>query len=391
QGVLLTNINLRLNLEEGRGGNSGKKQGGLPGIARLELDASGGLGGKLRVAGFANLDGSKLDIKTTIDHLRPLSRRDIRIELSGEAGVTGSAAAPHVDGKIIVNQGLVQLNKLAVGGSVTTLPISETPAVSQASQVAAPEKPAAQGSLNLNIVIPGRFIVEGHGLTSEWKADILISGTPEDPQVTGQVTAVKGSFDFLTKIFKLSRGTITFAGGALSNPLLDIKLSNETPNLTSYVTISGTVRKMKLSLSSEPELPRDEILAQILFGKSTNELGRLENLRLAGAVAQLAGFGSSEGGIFDMTRKALGVDVLRLNSASGQNSGDQSGDESMGAGTSVEMGKYITDIIYIGVQQGMKQGSTAFIIQLEITPRTSLELRSEQQNTWGGIRWKYNY
>ncbi len=391
QGVLLTNINLRLNLEEGRTGNSGKKQGGLPGIARLELDASGGLGGKLRVAGFANLDGSKLDIKTTIDHLRPLSRRDIRIELSGEAGVTGSAAAPHVNGKIIVNQGLIQLNKLAVGGSVTTLPISEAPAVSQTSQVAAPEKPVAQGSLNLNIVIPGRFIVEGHGLSSEWKADILISGTPEDPQVTGQVTAVKGSFDFLTKIFRLSRGTITFAGGALSNPLLDIKLANETPNLTSYVTISGTVRKMKLSLSSEPELPRDEILAQILFGKSTSELGRLENLRLAGAVAQLAGFGSSEGGIFDMTRKALGVDVLRLNSPTGQSSGGQSDEEGMGAGTSVEMGKYITDIIYVGVQQGMKQGSTAFIIQLEITPRTSLELRSEQQNTWGGIRWKYNY
>ena len=148
---------------------------------------------------------------------------------------------------------------------------------------------------------------------------------------------------------------------------------------------------MKLSLSSEPELPRDEILAQILFGKSTNELGRLENLRLAGAVAQLAGFGSSEGGIFDMTRKALGVDVLRLNSPTGQSSGGQSDEEGMGAGTSVEMGKYITDIIYVGVQQGMKQGSTAFIIQLEITPRTSLELRSEQQNTWGGIRWKYNY
>ncbi|OXS29262.1 MAG: hypothetical protein BCS36_12420 [Desulfovibrio sp. MES5] len=391
QGVLLTNINLRLNLEEGRGGGSGKKQGGLPGVARLELDASGGLGGKLRVAGFASLDGSRLDIKTTIDHLRPLSRRDIRIELSGEAGVTGSAAAPQVAGKIIVNQGLILLNKLAVGGSVTTLPITEAPDPSQVAQQAAAEKPAAQGSLNLNIVIPGRFFVEGHGLTSEWKADLLVTGTPEDPQITGQITAVKGTFDFLTKVFKLSRGTITFAGGALSNPLLDIKLSNETPNLTSYVTISGTVRKMKLTLSSEPEMPRDEILAQILFGKSTNELGRLENLRLAGAVAQLAGFGSGGGGIFDLTRKALGVDVLRLNSTPGTASGGQSEDEGMGAGTSVEMGKYITDIIYVGVQQGMKQGSTAFIIQLEITPRTSLELRSEQQSTWGGIRWKYNY
>lgn len=390
QGVLLTNINLRLKLEEGRG----KGAGALPGVARLELDAAGGLGGKLRVAGYSSLDGSKLDIKTTIDHLRPLSRRDIRIELSGDVGVTGSAAAPRVDGLITVNQGLVQLNKLAVGGSVTTLPISKNPApgaVQAASPTGVASKPEAEGSLNLRIVIPGRFLVEGHGLSSEWKADLLVAGTPEDPQITGQIMAVKGSFDFLTKIFKLSRGTITFAGGSLSNPLLDIKLANETPNLTSYVNITGTVRKMKLSLSSEPELPRDEILAQILFGKSTSELGRLENLRLAGAVAQLAGFGSGGGGIFDVTRNALGVDVLRLSSTPGSGSGDASDDEGMGAGTAVEMGKYITDVIYVGVQQGMKQGSTAFIIQLELTPRTNLELRSEQQNTWGGIRWKYNY
>ena len=390
QGVLLTNINLRLKLEEGRG----KGAGSLPGVARLELDATGGLGGKLRVAGYSNLDGSKLDIKTTIDRLRPLSRRDIRIELSGDVGVTGSAAAPKVDGMITVNQGLVQLNKLAVGGSVTTLPISESaaPGTSQTASTheAASSKPEAKGSLNLRIVIPGRFLVEGHGLSSEWKADLLVTGTPEDPQITGQIMAVKGSFDFLTKIFTLSRGTITFAGGSLSNPLLDIKLANEKPNLTSYVSITGTVRKMKLSLSSEPELPRDEILAQILFGKNTNELGRLENLRLAGAVAQLAGFGSSGGGIFDATRKALGVDVLRLSSTPGSGSGESS-DEGMGEGTAVEMGKYITDVIYVGVQQGMKQGSTAFIIQLELTPRTNLELRSEQQNTWGGIRWKYNY
>ncbi len=405
QGVLLTNINLRLKLEEGRG----KGAGSLPGVARLELDATGGLGGKLRVAGYSSLDGSKMDIKTTIDHLRPLSRRDIRIELSGDVGVTGSAAAPKVDGMITVNQGLVQLNKLAVGGSVTTLPISESPepaptqpapaqsgtkqtVTKQSASVhaAASSKPEAKGSLNLRIVIPGRFLVEGHGLSSEWKADLLVAGTPEDPQITGQIMAVKGSFDFLGKIFTLSRGTVTFAGGSLSNPLLDIKLANETPNLTSYVSITGTVRKMKLSLSSEPELPRDEILAQILFGKSTNELGRLENLRLAAAVAQLAGFGSSGGGIFDVTRKALGVDVLRLSSTPGSGSGEGS-DEGMGEGTAVEMGKYITDIIYVGVQQGMKQGSTAFIIQLELTPRTNLELRSEQQSTWGGIRWKYNY
>ena len=55
------------------------------------------------------------------------------------------------------------------------------------------------------------------------------------------------------------------------------------------------------------------------------------------------------------------------------------------------MGKYIGDLIYVGVQQGMKPDSTAFIIQLELTPRINLELRTEQQDTWGGVRWKYNY
>ena len=93
--------------------------------------------------------------------------------------------------------------------------------------------------------------------------------------------------------------------------------------------------------------------------------------------------------MLDFTKKALGVDVLRLGTSNTGAAG-QPGDESAG-GTTLEMGKYLTDSIYMGVQQGMKPDSTAFIIQLELTPRTSLEVRTEQQNTWGGLKWKYNY
>lgn len=207
--------------------------------------------------------------------------------------------------------------------------------------------------------------------------------------ITGELRAVKGNFDFLTKNFALTRGVITFGGGSLSNPLLDIVMTNETPDLTAHITISGTVSKMKLSLSSEPSLPKDEILSRILFGRSANELSRLEALQLAGAVAQLAGFGSGGGGMLDFTRKALGVDVLRLGTSSTGAAGEP-GDQTAG-GTTLEMGKYIGDLIYVGVEQGMKPDSTAFIIQLELTPRINLELRTEQQDTWGGVRWKYNY
>lgn len=394
-GVLLTDITLRLDLDD-RGGNA---HGGLPGGMRLTLSASDGRGGKATVSGSGALNGDHLDIKAAIDRLRPLRRRDVHIALSGKADVTGSVAAPDVNGEIIVNQGEFLLNNISLGGSVTTLPISAGPATAATSPPppattatpagAPPAADAPQGRLDIRIRMLPRFSVEGRGLTSLWQANLLVSGTPAAPEITGSVNAVKGNFDFLGKNFALTRGVVTFAGGSLSDPLLDIELTNETPDLTAHILITGTVSKMKLTLTSEPSLPRDDILSRVLFGKSVNELGRLEALQLAGAVAQLAGFGSGGGGVLDFTKKALGVDVLRLGTSNTGAAG-QPGDESAG-GTTLEMGKYLTDSIYMGVQQGMKPDSTAFIIQLELTPRTSLEVRTEQQNTWGGLKWKYNY
>ena len=407
-GVLLSAINLRLDLDEGRAGALG--------LARVNLAAADGQGGTARITGQGRLDGSLLDFTATLDHLRPLRRRDVRVELSAQARVGGSAAAPEVRGTLTVNQGLVLLNNLDVGGSITTLPISEAapgwaraghappapaampgkkPAAAASSApapaAAAPASGGKAGLLDLRIVIPGRFMVEGFGLKSEWRADLHIGGTPADPLVSGQLAAAKGSLDILGKNFKLARGTVTFGGGAVSNPLLDIMLTSQTPALTANISIVGTVRKMQLILGSDPEMPRDEILAQILFGKSASELGRLENLRLAAAVAQLAGFGTGNGGggVLDSARQALGVDVLRFNSSGAGQQGQNS--EDMAAGSSVEMGKYLTEDIYVGVQQGAKQGSTAFVIQLELTPRANLEVRTEQQSTKGGLTWKYNY
>ncbi len=396
-GVLLTDINLRLDLAE-RGKKPGPQSpvgGILAGSGlRLELTAADGLGGSLRLAGTGDADGRNLTIQGSLNRLRPLRRRDLRIDLSGGAQVTGSAFAPQVRGEIVINQGALLLNKLARGGGIPTLPVqgaSEAPAPPakarhQAAPAAASPAEGEDGLLDVRIRAPGRFMVQGHGLTSEWQADLLVRGTLAAPLITGELRAIRGNFNFLTKDFKLTRGVITFGGGSLSNPLLDIVLTCETPDITAHVNISGTVSTMRLSLSSEPSLPQEEIISRILFGRSTDELGRLEALRLAGAVAQLAGFGSGGAGIFDFTRKTLGVDVLRINSASGGPADDPDA-----AGPSLEMGKYISDQIYVGVEQGMKQDSTAFLIDLELTPRTRLELRTEQENTWGGIRWKYNY
>lgn len=395
-GVLITDINVALAFsEKGPPGKSAQKGvfAALPGGMTLTVSASDGRGGTINVNGGGALDGKDLDIKAKINHLRPLRRRDVHIELSGNASVTGSATAPVVDGEIIVNQGEVLLNNIAISGSVTTLDISdgkktekvETKKAKAGEQAAAPQ---AQGSLNVRINMLPRFVVEGRGLNSIWEAHLLVSGAPADPRITGNISAVRGNFDFLGKNFALSKGVVFFGGGSISNPLLDMELTNETPDLIAHILVTGPVNKIKLTMSSDPELPRDEILSRVLFGRSVGDLSRLEALQLAAAVAQLAGFGGGSG-ILGFAKKSLGVDVLRLGTTSSDAAGDP-GDQTA-SGTTIEMGKYINDMIYMGVQQGMKADSTAFIIQLELTPRTNLEIRTEQNNTWGGLRWKYNY
>ena len=320
----------------------------------------------------------------------------MRLSLSGDVKVTGSAKDPRVTGALTVDNGAIQLENIEGGtSSVTALPISEAAdagAVSRNKERTEQKRTknektetAGSGFIDLRISSPGRFLVDGFGLFSEWKTDLAIRGPLTEPVISGEVSAVKGSLDFLNKLFKLEKGIITLGGGNLANPLIDMLLTNAGTEVTSHIHIAGTVKKMKLSLSSEPEMPKDDVMAHILFGRSANELGRYEALELAAAMAKTAsGFGRG----MNSPRKALGLDVMRLKSGGGSSS--SSGGSGM-SNMAVESGKYINDSIYVGVEQGMKEGSTAGTIQLELTPRLKFELRSQQDNTSGSLNWKYNY
>ena len=310
--------------------------------------------------------------------LRPLRRTDIQATLSGTASVKGTLMAPQVAADITIDEALVNLNRLT-GSSVTTLPVEGT---SEAPEPVT-EKKEGHGSLDVSVRAPGHIAVNGHGLESEWQAGLRVRGALNDPLVIGSVRSVRGQFDLLSKIFTLRPSTISFNGGAVSNPLLDVTLRYEVPDITADVRVSGSVRRMKLELTSTPSLPQEEIISRVMFGRGSSELGRFESLRLAAAVARLAGFGSGGLGVLDLGRAVLGVDVLRVNSATDKESGDEE--------SSLEVGKFIGEKIYLGVEQGLEPDSTAVIMELELTPHSKAGIRTEQDNTSAGVQWKMNY
>ena len=267
---------------------------------------------------------------------------------------------------------------------MTTLPVTDK----NAPPVRAVASTPLQGTINatLNTAPRTGFLVRGYGLESDWGIRLSASGPLTAPLVTGNIFARSGKLQLLNKEFLLSQGRVSFSGGAVTNPQLALTLTRDAGDIEADVVISGSAQRPRLSLESRPALPQEEIISRVLFGRDSKDLGRWESLRLAAAVAELAGFGSSGSGVMDFARKASGVDVLRINSRTTTSADGEENEE-----TTLEAGKFIGEKLYLGVEQGTRADSTAVLIELELTPRAKLQMRTESQNTSGNIRWKMNY
>ena len=192
---------------------------------------------------------------------------------------------------------------------------------------------------------------------------------------------MRGEFDVIGKVFTLQEGAVTFTGGTDIDPEIDLTAVYESSDLTAIVHIQGTASNPQLSLSSIPELPQDEILSRVLFDKPAGQLSALEAAQLAESLATLTGVGGGGPGILDFARRTLGVDVLRVGSGGAD-----------GTEPTLDVGKYLTDDVYLGVEQGTKPGSTAATVEIELTPNITLETEvGLDASSEVGITWEWDY
>lgn len=386
-GLLITNINADAELRS-------------HGDSTLTLSAEDGQGGSLTLDGTIGTfsDGFPLQLTGLIHDLAPLHRNDLDINLSGEIAITGKSTAPDIHADLTINKGQYRILQ-SFGTDIPTLDVVEAgqPLQSATANTSGP-------TLDVHIAIPNQFFVRGAGLDSEWQGQLGITGAAINPIITGMLTSVRGTFDLLGKQFTLSKGQVSFSGGTPPNPLLDIQVTYQASNITAVAAVGGTASSPVLSFTSQPALPQDEIVAQILFGRSASSLGRMEAIQLATELASLAGFGRGKGGVMGELRESLGFDVLRFGSIQ---EGGQPKHTSSKAGLlqpavsnttgeaesipALEVGKYITDDIYVGLEQGMSGDSTGVRIEVELTPSLNLQGSTTSQGSEVGINWKKDY
>ena len=247
----------------------------------------------------------------------------------------------------------------------------------QGKRTAAAARPSSfAAALDLKISAPNRIFVRGRGIDAEFGGDLRIAGAMQKPVVTGAFDLRRGRLQLPTQRIDITRGKLTFAGGL--TPELDFYAETTAGDVTARIAVSGPAAQPSFAFTSVPELPQDEVLSRLLFGKASGTLSPLQAVQLATSVAQLSGVDSGGGG-FEKMRKALGVDSLDLDAGG-------AGGPTVGAST------YLTDNVNVGVRAGAKPADAAVNVGLDVTKklRVQSETRMDGHTSVGvGVEWEY--
>ncbi len=228
---------------------------------------------------------------------------------------------------------------------------------------AAPAVPGPTIGLALTIDAPSQVFVRGHGLDAEMGGTLKIGGTSAAPTIDGGFDLRHGTFSLAGQTLTFSSGKVAFGGTGVTgklDPTLDFVAETTANNITATLKITGYADAPKLQLSSSPDLPRDEILGQLLFGQSTQRLSPFQIAAIAQGLASFGG-GGGGGGPLASVRGGLGLDRLSVGSGSGGTSG-----------ATVEAGKYVANGVYVGARQGTSGGSLAQV-QIDLTKHLKLQ------------------
>ncbi len=335
--------------------------GSVTGSGRLSLERAGASSFKLDLKGFRLIDN---DIATAA--------------ASGEATISrGADGAVKLAGTLTVDRADIAANPPTPSG-VTVMDVVEInrePGVGGHLQTVNAHAPAV--GLDVALKAARGVFLKGRGLNLELALDAHVTGTTAAPNLTGTAKVVRGDYDFAGKRFEFDNRGVVYLAAAPEKILLDLTATRDDPSLTAVIRIEGTAAKPKITLTSTPVLPNDEVLSQVLFGASASQLGPADAAELAAAVSTLAG-----GSGFDVMgnlKSFAHLDRLALGS------GDQ-------GGFAVSGGKYVTDNVYLELTGGGREGPSG---EVDWRVRRDLSVVSKIAGSGGdsqlAIRWRRDF
>ncbi len=229
--------------------------------------------------------------------------------------------------------------------------------------------------LNVLVIADSRIFIRGRGLDAELGGRLRLTGTTNEIIPVGSFDLIRGRLDMLGKRLNLEEGSARLQGDFIPFIRLVARTVSDDGTVV-QVIVEGRADEPEINFVSEPDLPDDEILARLLFGRELGSLSALQAVQLASAVATLAGKGGT--GVVNRLRENTGLDDLNVSS-------DEEGGATLG------IGKYISDDIYTDVVIG-DRSNTQINLNVDLSRRTKLRGQVSTDGTTGiGIFFEKDY
>lgn len=310
--------------------------------ANIDAVATADTGGRFTATGRVGLtQGLQSDIVITLNNVAITDPDLFTTSVGGTLGVTGPLlGTPRVTGALSLGRTDVRVAPVALGAGGGILdvthksePLSVRQTRARAGLLAQAGKQASRRDIALDVTVaaPNQVFIRGRGLDAELGGTVRLTGTTQDIVPIGQFSLIRGRLSILGKRIDLQQGQLVLQGDF--DPSFSLVAVTSTDDLDISMTTSGRISAPKFSLSSSPDLPQEEILAQLLFGRALSDISAFQAAQLVAAIATLTGNGD---GVVGSIRDDIGVDDLDLTTS-------EQGDAAL------RIGKYLSDKVYTDV------------------------------------------
>ena len=284
------------------------------------IDVTGPLAGGARITG-------DVDIGST----------EIRVPSSGIGALGALPTVTHIGASQNVQQTINRAGASQTGGQ------------SESSSAAGPDFP-----VDITVNAPSRIFIRGRGLDAELGGQLNLGGSTNNIVPNGQFNLVRGRLDILQQRFNLSEGSASLQGDF--EPYIRLVARTEAATGTRIeIVVDGPATEPVVSFNSTPELPQDEVLSQLIFGRNLTDISPLQAVQLAAAIGTLAGRGGN--GVIDNFRQDLNLDDFDVTT-------DEEGN------AAVRAGAYLSENVYTDVTVS-SDGTTEINLNLDITDEIS--------------------
>ena len=344
--------------------------------AFIELEGDVNVGGRLGLAGSLDLEPElPADLVLSLSDMALRNPRLYDAVANGDLSVIGPLKGDgRVSGELVLDRVDIRLSGGGSGprGLIPDIIHIEPPpdVISTRSHARLrPGPDAVHGGrrskgllLDIRLVAADSIFVRGRGLNAELGGDLLLSGRAYEIIPSGEFELIRGRFDILSQRLVLSEGSARMEDEF--TPFIRFVADTSVDGTAIRTVVDGPASGPDITFTSSPELPEEEVLARLLFGRSLSNLSPVQAAQLADAITVLSG--NNDGGLLDPVRAGAGVDDFDIV------------DDEQG-GVSLRVGKYLDEYFYTDVTLSRDQ-RTEINLNLEVTPsltaRTGVETQS---------------